>query len=53
MKARNPASTPELDVEWIDLIATAQSMGIPLEEVRLFIQETGNSESQDHDDCFA
>lgn len=53
MNARKPVSKPELDVEWIDLIATAQSMGIPLEEVRHFIQETGNSESQDHKDCFA
>lgn len=53
MKARKTAFKPELDAEWIDLIAAAQNMGIPLEEVRHFIQETGESESQDREDCLA
>ncbi|MDF2721711.1 MAG: Anti-repressor SinI [Paenibacillus sp.] len=51
MNARKTAPyVPELDAEWIDLIATAQSIGIPLEEVRHFIQVTGNSEAQDRED---
>jgi hypothetical protein len=37
----------ELDMEWIDLIATAQLMGIPLEDVRQFLKESGNSDSSD------
>ncbi|RKN86193.1 anti-repressor SinI family protein [Paenibacillus ginsengarvi] len=51
MNARKPVSSaPELDAEWIDLIAAAQSIGIPLEEVRHFIRVSGNSESQDRED---
>lgn len=29
----------DLDAEWVRLILTAQSMGISLEEIRLFLQE--------------
>jgi predicted transcriptional regulator len=35
----------ELDVEWIDLIITAQKMGIPLEDIRLFLKESSLDES--------
>jgi hypothetical protein len=35
----------ELDVEWIDLIVTAQQMGIPLEDIRLFLKESSLDES--------
>jgi DNA-binding transcriptional MerR regulator len=43
----------ELDMEWIDLIATAQIMGIPLEDVRHFLKESSNSETTDSKDSIA
>jgi DNA-binding transcriptional MerR regulator len=35
----------ELDVEWIHLIVTAQKMGIPLEDIRLFLKQFSLDES--------
>jgi DNA-binding transcriptional MerR regulator len=35
----------ELDVEWIHLIVTAQEMGIPMEDIRLFLKESSLDES--------
>ncbi|SEB90956.1 hypothetical protein [Paenibacillus sp. GP183] len=29
----------DLDNDWIHLIATAQTMGIPLEEIKLFLKD--------------
>jgi DNA-binding transcriptional MerR regulator len=43
----------DLDVEWINLILSAQSMGISLEDIRLFLKETSVTESSDNNKTFS
>jgi DNA-binding transcriptional MerR regulator len=42
----------ELDAEWIHLIVKAQKMGIPLEDIRLFLKEPSLDESSNHKDSW-
>jgi DNA-binding transcriptional MerR regulator len=46
---RNEPSS-DLDADWIDLIVTAQTMGIPLEEIRHFLEEGAYLASPDKKD---
>jgi DNA-binding transcriptional MerR regulator len=39
--------TLDLDTDWIHLIVTAQTMGIPVEEIRHFLKDGACADSQD------
>jgi hypothetical protein len=42
----------DLDADWIHLIVTAQTMGIPLEDIRLFLKDGAYPNSPDKKERF-